>query len=143
MADQFSSEERSAIMRRVRSVDTKPELQVRRMVHRLGFRFRLHAQSLPGKPDLVFRRRKQAVFVHGCYWHQHKCDAAKRPATNRRYWNRKLDKNVQRDKRNLYLLRRQGWRVLTVWECELRNTERLERRLFRFLNSGAYETSLV
>ena len=137
MADQFTSEQRSAIMRRVPSANTRPEIRVRKIVHRLGFRFRLHAQNLPGKPDLVFRRRKQAVFVHGCYWHQHKCDAAKRPATNRRYWNNKLDNNVQRDKKNLYLLRRQGWRVLTVWECELKNTERLERRLFRFLNSGA------
>lgn len=137
MADQFTSEQRSAVMRRVRSVNTCPELLVQQVVHRLGFRFGLHAQNLPGKPDLILKRQKKVVFVHGCYWHQHKCDAAKRPATNQRYWNRKLDNNVQRDKRNIYLLRRQGWRVLTVWECELRNTERVERRLFRFLNSGA------
>lgn len=137
MADQFSTEERSAIMRRVRSVDTAPELRVRQIVHGLGFRFRLHSQGLPGTPDLVLAGRKKVVFVHGCYWHQHSCDGAKRPATNRRYWNRKLDKNIERDKKNLRLLRRQGWRVLTVWECELRKPERLQRRLLRFLNLGA------
>jgi len=137
MVDQFSAEERSSIMRQVRSVNTGPEVQVRRMVHRLGFRFRLHCQNLPGKPDLVLARRKQVVFVHGCYWHQHYCAAAKRPATNQRYWNRKLDANVDRDKRNLRLLKKQGWRVLTVWECELKKPERLQRRLSRFFNSGA------
>jgi DNA mismatch endonuclease (patch repair protein) len=137
MADQFSTEERSAIMRRVRSVNTVPELRVRQMVHRLGFRFRLHRQALPGKPDIVLAGRKKVVFVHGCYWHQHSCDGAKRPATNRRYWNRKLDKNVERDKKNVRLLRQQGWRVLTVWECELRKPERLQRRLLQFLNLGA------
>jgi DNA mismatch endonuclease (patch repair protein) len=137
MTDQFTTEERSAIMRRVRSVDTDPELRVRRMVHQLGFRFRLHRKDLPGRPDLVLAGLKQIVFVHGCYWHQHSCDGAKRPATNRRYWNSKLDKNVERDKKNLRLLRRLGWRVMTVWECELRNPERLERRLLRFLNLGA------
>lgn len=137
MADQFSTEERSAIMRRVRSVDTAPELRVRQIVHGLGFRFRLHSHGLPGTPDLVLAGRKKVVFVHGCYWHQHSCDGAKRPATNRRYWNRKLDKNIERDKKNLCLLRRQGWRVLTVWECELRKPERLQRRLLRFLNLGA------
>jgi DNA mismatch endonuclease, patch repair protein len=137
MADQFSTKERSEIMRRVRSVDTDPELRVRQMVHQLGFRFSLHRGDLPGSPDLVLARRKKVVFVHGCYWHQHSCDGSKRPATNRLYWNRKLDKNIERDKKNLRLLRRQGWRVLTVWECELRKPERLERRLLRFLKLGA------
>jgi len=137
MADQFSTEERSAVMRRVRSFDTGPEVRVRQMVHHFGFRFRLHCKDLPGRPDIVLAGRRQIVFVHGCYWHQHSCEGSKRPATNRRYWNRKLDKNVQRDKENLRLLRRQGWRVLTVWECELRKPERLERRLLRFLNLGA------
>lgn len=133
MADRFSADERSAIMRRVRSVDTCPELRLRKMIHQLGFRFRLHRKSLPGTPDVVLARQKKVVFVHGCYWHQHSCDRAKRPATNRVYWNRKLDKNVERDKKNLRLLRQQGWRVLTVWECELRKPERLQRRLARFL----------
>lgn len=137
MADQFKPEERSAIMRRVRSINTGPELKVCQIVRRLGLRFRRHCENLPGKPDLVLARRKEVVFVHGCYWHQHTCDAAKRPATNRRYWNRKLDRNVARDKRNMRLLRKQGWRVLTVWECELRKPERLQRRLSRFFDSGA------
>lgn len=128
----FTSEERSAIMRRVRSSDTAPELRVRRMVHKLGLRFRLHDKKLPGKPDLVFATRRQAIFVHGCYWHQHRCEAAKRPATNRRYWNRKLDGNVQRDRKNLRILKRQGWNVLTIWECELRRAEKLQKRVMRF-----------
>src|SRR5262249_55452720 len=114
MADQFSAAERSEIMRRVRSGNTAPKLLVRKMVHELGFRFRLHSENLPGKPDLVLRTRKQMGVVYGCYWHQHSCDGAKRPATNRRYWNHKLDKNIERDKKNRYLLRRQGWHVLTV-----------------------------
>ena len=137
MGDQFSVAERSAIMRRVRSVDTEPELRIRKMVHQLGFRFRLHGKALPGKPDLVITRRKQAVFVHGCYWHQHHCYASKRPRTNRRYWNRKLDRNIERDKENLRLLKQQGWRVLIIWECELRKPGQLQRRLLRFLLSGA------
>lgn len=137
MTDQFTIQERSAIMRRVRSVDTGPELRVRQIVHRMGFRFRLHYAQLPGKPDLVFVKYKKALFVHGCYWHQHRCEASKRPATNRRYWNRKLNNNIKRDKANLRLLRQQGWRVLTVWECELRKPERLEHKLSRFLKPGA------
>jgi DNA mismatch endonuclease, patch repair protein len=123
-------------MRRVHSADTGPELEVRRMVSALGMRFRLHSKELPGRPDLVFSRRRQVIFVHGCYWHQHRCAAAKRPASNRRYWNRKLDGNMERDRRNLQLLRRQGWRVLTAWECELRNPEGLKRRLLRFFRLG-------
>ena len=137
MADQFSTKERSEIMRRVHSVNTYPELRVRQMIHRLGFRFSLHRRDLPGKPDIVLTRLKKVVFVHGCYWHQHDCDGSKRPATNRLYWNRKLDKNIERDKKNLRLLRCQGWRVLTVWECDLRKPKRLERRLLRFLKLGA------
>src|SRR5437763_9392237 len=107
MADQFSTEQRSAIMRRVHSINTAPEIRVRQIIHRLGFRFRIHRKNLPGKPDLVFVKRKKAVFVHGCYWHQHSCEAAQRPATNRRYWNRKLDRNIERDKKNLSLLKQQ------------------------------------
>src|SRR5258708_4206883 len=137
MPEKFSREQRSAIMRRVRSADTGPELRVRRMIHHLGLRFRLHDKTLPGKPDLVFAGRMQVIFVHGCYWHQHSCAESKRPATNKRYWNKKLDRNVERDKMNLRLLRGQGWKVLTVWECELRKPARLERRLLRFFGFGA------
>lgn len=124
-------------MRRVHSTDTDPELLVRRIVHDLGYRFSLHGKSLPGTPDLVFAHRKQAIFVHGCYWHQHSCARSKRPSTNQRYWNRKLDRNIERDKRNLRLLKKQGWRPLVVWECQLRHLKRVQRRLLRFLRSGA------
>lgn len=137
MADVFSREERSAVMRRVRSVDTTPELAVRRIVHRLGFRYRLHTKDLPGKPDMVFRRLRKVIFVNGCYWHQHSCEAAKRPTSNRGYWNLKLDRNLERDKKNRRILKSRGWDILTVWECETRNCERLERALSRFLRSGA------
>ena len=106
MPEKFSTEQRSAIMRRVRSVDTDPERKVRQMVHRLGLRFRLHAKKLPGTPDLVFSGRRQAILVHGCFWHQHHCAAAKRPASNRRYWNEK--QNISRDKENLLLLKAAG-----------------------------------
>lgn len=137
MADQFTTAERSAIMRQVRSVETAPEIRVREMIRRLGLRFRLHDKRLPGTPDFVFPRRKQVVFVHGCYWHQHKCERSKRPASNRKYWNLKLDRNMQRDKKNLRLLRREGWRTLTIWECQLREPERVQRRVLRFLDSRA------
>lgn len=136
MPEKFSREQRSAIMRRVRSTSTRPELCVRRMVHRLGLRFRLHRKALPGTPDLVFPYRKKVLFVHGCYWHQHGCKASKRPASNRSYWNRKLDGNVERDRKTLRLLRKQGWSALIVWECQLRDPQRLQRRLERFFGLG-------
>lgn len=121
-------------MRAVKGADTKPEMAVRRMLHRLGYRYRLHAAGLPGKPDLVFPSRRKVIFVHGCFWHQHRCPAAARPASRREYWDAKLDRNVQRDRRNRRLLRALGWRTLVVWECQLRAPSRLERRLVDFLN---------
>lgn len=137
MTDVFSPAKRSAVMRKVHSVDTNLEITVRRMVHRLGFRYGLHRKDLPGKPDLVFSSRNKIIFIHGCYWHQHHCEAGKRPASNKQYWNLKLDRNVKRDKRNVRVLRKQGWSVLTVWECETRDPERLRQRLLRFLKLGA------
>lgn len=137
MAEKISREQRSATMRRVHSTDTTPEMTVRQMAHRLGLRFRLHSKKLPGKPDLVFAGRKKVILVHGCYWHQHRCKRAKRPASNRRYWNRKLDGNMARDKQNLRLLRQQGWNVLIVWECQLHHPEKVQHRLIRFFSSGA------
>lgn len=133
--DVFPPELRSAVMRSVRSEDTKPELLVRRLVHGMGFRFRLHRKDLPGSPDLVLPRLKKVIFVHGCFWHQHACPAAARPRSRRAYWNAKLDRNVARDRRNRRLLRRSGWRVLVVWECQTRNNERLARRLAGFLGA--------
>jgi DNA mismatch endonuclease, patch repair protein len=132
--DTFSPEERSEIMRRVRGKDTSPELAVRSLVHRLGFRYRLHAADLPGSPDLVFPARRCVVFVHGCYWHRHTCPAATMPASHADYWQRKFDRNQARDRRAVALLRRQGWRVAVVWECQVRHPERLAARLRRFLD---------
>jgi DNA mismatch endonuclease, patch repair protein len=131
--DVFTTEQRSAVMRSVRSKDTKPEIVVRSLVHRLGFRFRLHRKDLPGAPDLVLPRLKKAILVHGCFWHQHSCPASARPSSRRLYWDKKLDANVRRDRRNRRLLSNSGWVILVVWECQTKDLQRLEKRLARFL----------
>jgi DNA mismatch endonuclease (patch repair protein) len=136
MPDQFSPAERSRIMRAVKSGDTTPELIVRRLVHGLGYRFRLQNRALPGSPDLVLPRLGKAIFVHGCFWHRHACAAGQStPATRVDYWQAKFDRNVLRDRSNLRKLRRLGWSVLVVWECQTRMQKReaLQRRLERFL----------
>jgi len=125
--DVFSPQERSRIMRRVRSVDTKPELIVRRLLHRLGCRFRLHDKSLPGCPDIKLTRHKMVIFVHGCFWHGHDCKRGARvPASNADYWIRKIQSNIERDKLHLYALTMAGWRVMVVWECQTVNDQALE-----------------
>lgn len=121
-------------MRAVRSKDTKPEFVVRRLAHALGYRFRLHRRDLPGRPDLVFPGRKAVVLVHGCFWHVHDCaKGQKRPATNRAFWDTKLDGNKTRDMRDEAALQKAGWRILVVWECELRDRDALADRLRSFL----------
>lgn len=120
-------------MGRVRGKDTGPEMRVRRLVYRMGFRYRLHCRGLPGKPDLAFSGRKKAIFVHGCFWHQHDCARGTRPLSNRDFWNRKLDRTVQRDKANISALEECGWSVLIVWECETKNLDQLEDRVKEFL----------
>ena len=121
-------------MRKIRHKNTKPEVAVRSLIHRLGYRFRLHRADLPGKPDLAFGGRKKAIFVHGCFWHGHSCRAGRnRPATNTQYWDRKLRRNIERDARNIAALSAQGWTAMTVWECELRNIDQLVRRVTDFL----------
>ncbi|RUU25222.1 MULTISPECIES: very short patch repair endonuclease [unclassified Mesorhizobium] len=127
--------DRSRQMALIRSVDTKPEMLVRRLAHRLGFRFRLHRKDLPGKPDLVFPGRRAAVFVHGCYWHGHGCKrGARMPKTNVDYWTAKIGRNRERDEANVAALEAAGWRVLVVWECELKDTDGLAGRLQGFLS---------
>lgn len=118
---------RSEVMARVHSKDTAPELKVRRAVHAAGFRFRLHRKSLPGCPDLVFVRQAVAVFVNGCFWHGHRCEDGKRPASNTEYWNSKISGNLARDKRNQKALCRMGWTPVVIWACQL------ERGLSRLL----------
>jgi DNA mismatch endonuclease, patch repair protein len=138
MPDRFSPAERSRVMSAVKSGDTTPELIVRRLVHALGYRFRLHRRDLPGQPDLVFPRLGKAIQVHGCFWHRHACEAGQStPATRLDYWNAKFARNVDRDRRNLRALRRMGWSVLVVWECQTRTAKReaLERRIARFLSA--------
>lgn len=131
MADVFDAETRSRIMRAVRSENTRPELVVRSLLHRLGFRFRLRRRDLPGKPDIVLPRYHVAVFVHGCFFHGHDCPRGSRePKTNVEYWRQKRHRNVERDARVRLELASQGWRVLTIWECELRNVNKLAGRLF-------------
>ena len=134
MPDVFSKEKRSWIMSRVKGRDTKPEILVRSFLHRMGYRFRIHRRDLPGNPDIVLPRFGKVVFVHGCFWHGHKaCPRSKRPTTNEDFWNKKLDGNIERDKRFRLELRRMGWKVLVVWECETRKPEKLLRKLERFL----------
>ena len=125
MMDIVSPEVRSRMMSGIRGVNTQPELALRRELHRLGFRFRLHRKDLPGTPDLVFPRFGAAVFVHGCYWHRHEgCSLATTPSTRREFWLPKFDGNVSRDRRNERLLLEAGWRVAIVWECALRRNVR-------------------
>ncbi|HVY90950.1 MAG TPA: very short patch repair endonuclease [Hyphomonadaceae bacterium] len=134
MADVFDSEKRSAVMRAVKSKDTTPELAVRRSAHKIGLRFRLGRDDLPGKPDLVFPARQTAMFVHGCFWHGHECPrGARMPATNRDYWRAKIARNVERDKTTKRKLKALGWKVVTIWECETRDPEKLQRLISRRL----------
>jgi DNA mismatch endonuclease, patch repair protein len=133
--DNLSQFQRSVTMARIRSRDTKPEMIVRHLIHRLGFRYRLHDSSLPGRPDIVLRKRKKIVLVNGCFWHRHRCRLGRPvPATNRAYWLAKLQKNVERDRRNRGLLRRGGWQVLVLWECWTRRPDALAARLAHFLS---------
>lgn len=120
MADKFTTEQRSVIMSKVHSSNTTPEIRVRKLLHSMGYRFRLHRSDLPGKPDIVLPKYKTVIFVHGCFWHGcPTCRHAKvRPKSNSDYWNQKLDRNMQRDKENDSALRELGWRVVVIWECE-------------------------
>lgn len=134
--DKISPSRRSANMRAIRSSDTKPELLVRKLVHRCGYRFRLHRKDLPGKPDLVFPGRNAVIFVHGCFWHMHGCPSVGVPKSNADYWLPKLMRNCARDAEHVEALAKLGWRVLTVWDCETRDLSALEERLRKFLDPG-------
>lgn len=137
VADKLSKERRSENMRRIRSKDMKPEMTVRRLVHSMGYRYRLHRKDLPGKPDLVFPARRKVIFVHGCFWHQHSdpaCLDGRPPKSNTGYWHTKLQRNVQRDKENRERLAAQGWKILTIWECEISREASLPNRIVEFLD---------
>lgn len=129
-----SAEQRSKIMRTVKSRHTEPEMKVRRLLHRMGFRYRLHKKDLPGKPDIVFGPRRKVIFVHGCFWHGHDCKRGNRmPVTNAAYWKSKIARNVERHGKHLADLGALGWSVLTLWECELKSESAIARRLRVFL----------
>lgn len=140
MADRLSQERRSWNMSRIRSKGMKPEIIVRRLVHGMGYRYRLHRKDLPGKPDLVFGPRRKAMFVHGCFWHQHvdpACKIARMPKSNLDYWQPKLERNCARDQEHTEALIEDGWQVLTVWECEAldKQLDQLAARLADFLEN--------
>jgi DNA mismatch endonuclease (patch repair protein) len=131
-----ADEARSAQMRLIKSKDTNPELKVRRALFALGYRYRLHVKSLPGKPDLAFLGRKKAIFIHGCFWHRHVgCKQSRTPKSRLDYWLPKFTANIQRDKKNLEQLTAAGWEVLVIWECELKKINSLLKRTVSFLEN--------
>ena len=134
--DSLTPQQRSTVMAAVRGENTRPELLVRHLLFGLGYRYRLHAKNLPGRPDIVFRSRRCAVFVNGCFWHGHDCRRSSIPTSNVEFWRRKIDGNRERDRRVLKELRRAGWRVLTVWQCQTKDQIRLQHRLCRFLDAA-------
>lgn len=137
MADTISPKHRSWNMSRVRSTDTKPEVKIRSMLHAKGFRFRKNVKSLPGVPDIVLPKYKTVVFVHGCFWHQHpNCVKSHIPKSNVEFWTEKLGKNVIRDKKHKKNLKKLGWKIIYVWECELKNFEKLEKNLQKKIKSA-------
>ena len=134
--DVLTKNQRSYCMSRIRGKDTKPEIAVRKIIHKLGYRYRLHKKSLPGCPDIVLSSHRKIIFVNGCWWHRHTCRLGRRtPKSRLQYWLPKLRNNKERHKTNLQKLRHDGWRVLTVWECQTRNLSKLTDKLRTFLES--------
>jgi len=136
MVDSVSPELRSLIMGRVRGKDTRPEMVVRRLVFSMGYRYRLHVKDLPGRPDLVFPGKRKVIFVHGCFWHGHRCPMGDRmPKSRVEFWSAKLARNAERDREVAGALRRLGWSRLVIWECQLRDTRALASRVGGFLDA--------
>ena len=134
--DVFTKEKRSRIMSKVKGKDTKPERLVRSLLHGMGYRFRLHRRNLPGNPDIVLPKHRKVIFVHGCFWHGHEeCSRSKRPASNQKFWDEKLNKNIQRDKNNILTLRNMDWTPLIIWTCEVKDIVSLKLKLQNFLES--------
>lgn len=141
MTDKLTKERRSANMRAIRGKNTKPEMIVRRLAHDMGYRFRLHRADLPGKPDLTFPRHRAVIQVNGCFWHGHRCKRGKsRPETNAAFWSAKITRNKERDRTALQRLGVIGWRALVLWECELKDAERLRSKIQALL--GFRESSV-
>ena len=136
MTDVHTPGQRSFNMSQIHGRDTKPEMRVRKLLHGMGFRYRLHVKELAGKPDLVFPRARAVLFVHGCFWHMHRCKYGKpAPATNKTFWAEKRRSNVERDKRNRRQLRAEGWRVFEIWECQTRENAKICEKLPALLDS--------
>lgn len=136
--DVLTKQQRKQCMSAVRNKDTKPEIVVRKLVHSLGYRYRLHGSNLPGKPDLVLTSKRKVIFVHGCFWHRHSCKKGRSmPLTQKEFWREKLDNNKVRDRRDRRKLKELGWQTMIVWECETRNIEKLTKKLKRFLIPSA------
>jgi DNA mismatch endonuclease (patch repair protein) len=133
--DRLTKEERSANMSKIRSKDTLPEIRIRKTLWRMGYRYRLHCKQLPGKPDIVITKQKIIIFVHGCFWHRHEnCIEASRPKTNSEYWETKIAKNIERDKKHQEEIKQMGYKIFIIWECEVKknieeNTKMLEKLL--------------
>jgi len=137
MTDRFDQVKRSEIMSHIKGKHTQPEKLVRSLLHRMGYRFRLHVGALPGKPDIVLPCHKKVVFVHGCFWHGHKnCKRATRPQSNAEFWNHKIDSNIARDRRNRKALLLHGWDILVIWQCQTKDLAALKERLAEFMNNG-------
>ena len=136
MSDVLTKKQRSKVMSRVRNRDTEPELRIRKLVFSMGYRYRLYRQDLPGKPDLVFSRKKKIIFVHGCFWHGHTgCPNYRPPKSNLDFWIPKINKNKANDLKVKRLLRKQGWHLLILWECQLVDENKIRARIGRFLES--------
>lgn len=127
-------------MSHISGKNTKPEILVRSLLHRMGYRFRIHKKDLPGRPDICLPKHKKVIFVHGCFWHGHEnCPKSKRPTTNVEFWNKKIDGNIERDKENIKKLRRLGWQTLMIWTCEIKNQEELKNKLISFIERQEFE----
>lgn len=137
MGDLLTPEKRSALMARIGPKNTKPELTVRRLLYAQGWRYRLHRKGLPGTPDIVFIRRKAVLFVHGCFWHGHSCKLGRLPKTRPEFWSEKIAGNRSRDTRKVDQLVEQGWRVMTVWQCGLKDADRVLSEIETFLEGNA------
>jgi DNA mismatch endonuclease (patch repair protein) len=139
--DVFPKEKRSQIMANIKGKDTKPEKVVRSLLHKMGYRFRLHRRDLPGNPDIVLPKYKKVIFVHGCFWHGHAgCPRAKRPNTNKAFWNEKLTKNIDRDNRNQQKLKKLGWDYLIIWQCQIKKPKKdqLRNQLEEYIGKSVF-----
>ncbi len=134
MTDRISAETRSRLMSRVKNRNTAPELTVRRALHRMGYRFRLHRKNLPGHPDITLPRHKKVIFVHGCFWHGHDCPRGKRPTTNQAFWDAKIDRNIKRDAKARAGIIEARWDVLVIWDCQVKKQELLNTILSKFMS---------